>query len=57
LKNKAVEPKRITSAGRGEFFPIDEAKLRKPARKTGELRLYLLPGWMKFSEFWRITNF
>lgn len=34
LKNKAVEPKRITSAGRGEFFPIDEANTSEARRKN-----------------------
>ena len=33
LKNKAVDPKRITSAGRGEFFPIDEAKTPEARQK------------------------
>jgi chemotaxis protein MotB len=43
LKNKAVDPKRITSAGRGEFFPIDEAKTSEARQKNRRTEIILTP--------------
>ncbi len=43
LKNKAVEPKRITAAGRGEFFPIDEAKTPEARQKNRRTEIILTP--------------
>lgn len=43
LKNKGVEPKRITSAGRGEFFPIDEAKTPEVRQKNRRTEIILTP--------------
>jgi len=43
LKNKAIEPKRITSAGRGEFFPIDEAKTPEARQKNRRTEIILTP--------------
>jgi len=43
LKNKAIEPKRITSAGRGEFFPIDEANTPEARKKNRRTEIILTP--------------
>lgn len=43
LKNKAVDPKRITSAGRGEFFPIDELKTPEARQKNRRTEIILTP--------------
>lgn len=43
LKNKAVEPRRITSAGRGEFFPIDEAETPEARQKNRRTEIILTP--------------
>jgi len=43
LKNKAIEPRRITSAGRGEFFPIDEAKTPEARQKNRRTEIILTP--------------
>jgi len=43
LKNKAIEPKRITSAGRGEFFPIDEANTPEARQKNRRTEIILTP--------------
>ncbi len=43
LKNKSVEPRRITSAGRGEFFPIDDAKTPAARQKNRRTEIILTP--------------
>lgn len=43
LKNKAVDPKRITSAGRGEFFPIDDLKTPEARQKNRRTEIILTP--------------
>ncbi|HLN71715.1 MAG TPA: OmpA family protein [Prolixibacteraceae bacterium] len=43
LKNKAIDPKRITSAGRGEFFPIDEMKTAEARQKNRRTEIILTP--------------
>lgn len=43
LKNKAIEPHRISSAGRGEFFPIDEANTSEARRKNRRTEIILTP--------------
>ncbi|MGE5394772.1 MAG: OmpA family protein [Candidatus Saccharibacteria bacterium] len=43
LKNKAIDPKRITSAGRGEFFPIDETKTAEARQKNRRTEIILTP--------------
>ncbi|MBW8325638.1 MAG: OmpA family protein [Prolixibacteraceae bacterium] len=53
LKNKAVEPKRITSAGRGEFFPIDEAKTPEARQKNRRTEIILTP---RLDEIFRILE-
>ena len=53
LKNKSVEPKRITAAGRGEFFPIDEAKTAEARQKNRRTEIILTP---KLDEIFRILE-
>ena len=53
LKNKAVEPKRITSAGRGEFFSIDEANTPEARQKNRRTEIILTP---RLDEIFRILE-
>lgn len=53
LRNKAIDPKRITSAGRGEFFPIDEAKTREARQKNRRTEIILTP---RLDEIFRILE-
>ena len=53
LRNRAIDPKRITSAGRGEFFPIDEAKTREARQKNRRTEIILTP---RLDEIFRILE-
>lgn len=43
LQNSKTDPKRITSAGRGEFFPIDSAKTTEARKKNRRTEIILTP--------------
>lgn len=43
LKNKAIEPKRITAAGRGEFVPVDPANTPQARQKNRRTEIILTP--------------
>ena len=43
LQNSTTDPKRITSAGRGEFFPIDPAKTTEARKKNRRTEIILTP--------------
>ncbi len=43
LQNSKTDPKRITSAGRGEFFPIDSAKTPEARKKNRRTEIILTP--------------
>ena len=43
LKNKSIDPKRIVAAGRGEFFPIDEADTSEARQKNRRTEIILTP--------------
>jgi len=43
LQNSKTDPKRITSAGRGEFFPIDPAKTPEARKKNRRTEIILTP--------------
>lgn len=43
LNNKSIDPKRIIAAGRGEFFPIDEAKTPEARQKNRRTEIILTP--------------
>ena len=53
LKNNAVDPKRITSAGRGEFFPIDDANTPEARQKNRRTEIILTP---RLDEIFRILE-
>jgi chemotaxis protein MotB len=53
LKNKDVDPKRITSAGRGEFFPIDDANTPEARQKNRRTEIILTP---KLDELFKILE-
>jgi len=53
LKNKSVEPKHITSAGRGEFFPIDDANTPEARQKNRRTEIILTP---RLDEIFRILE-
>jgi chemotaxis protein MotB len=53
VKNKSVDPKRITSAGRGEFFPIDEANTPEARQKNRRTEIILTP---RLDEIFRILE-
>ena len=53
LKNKAIDPKRITSAGRGEFFPIDVANTPEARQKNRRTEIILTP---RLDEIFRILE-
>lgn len=43
LQNSKTDPKRITSAGRGEFFPIDNSKTPEARKKNRRTEIILTP--------------
>lgn len=43
LGSSGIDPKRITSAGRGEFFPIDAAKTAEARKKNRRTEIILTP--------------
>ena len=53
LDNKSVDPKRITSAGRGEYFPIDGANNSEARQKNRRTEIILTPN---MDEFMKILN-
>lgn len=42
-KNSNVDPKRLTAAGRGEYFPIDPAKTAEARKKNRRTEIILTP--------------
>lgn len=53
LDNKGVNPQRITSAGRGEYFPIDPASNSEARQKNRRTEIILTPN---MDEFMKILN-
>lgn len=53
LKNKSIDPKRIISAGRGEFFPIDESETPEARQKNRRTEIILTP---RLDEIFRILD-
>lgn len=43
LQNAKIDPTRITSAGRGEFFPLDPAKTSEARKKNRRTEIILTP--------------
>lgn len=50
---KTLDPKRITSAGRGEFFPIDPAKTSEARKKNRRTEIILTP---KLDELFKVLE-
>jgi chemotaxis protein MotB len=53
LQNSKTDPKRITSAGRGEFFPIDAAKTPEARKKNRRTEIILTP---KLDELFKVLE-
>lgn len=53
LNNAKIDPKRITSAGRGEFFPIDAAKTSEARKKNRRTEIILTP---KLDELFKVLE-
>jgi chemotaxis protein MotB len=53
LRNKEIDPKRITSAGRAEFFPLDENKTPEALQKNRRTEIILTP---RLDEIFRILE-
>lgn len=53
LQNAKIDPKRITSAGRGEFFPIDPAKTPEARKKNRRTEIILTP---KLDELFKVLD-
>ncbi len=53
LNGATINPKRITSAGRGEFFPIDAAKTPEARKKNRRTEIILTP---KLDELFKVLE-
>lgn len=53
LENTSVDPKRITVAGRGEYFPVDPSRTPEARRKNRRTEIILSPD---LSEVFKILN-
>jgi chemotaxis protein MotB len=53
LKNRAIDPQRITAAGRGEFVPLDTNETTEGRQKNRRTEIILTP---KFDELLDILN-
>lgn len=52
-KNSSVDPKRLTAAGRGEYFPIDPAKTAEARKKNRRTEIILTP---KLDELFKVLE-
>ncbi|MDC1107338.1 OmpA family protein, partial [Prolixibacteraceae bacterium] len=50
LKNKKINPKRITAAGRSKFYPIDTSKTPEARQKNRRTEIILAPNMEKLFE-------
>ena len=53
LQNSTTDPKRITSAGRGEFFPIDGSQTADARKKNRRTEIILTP---KLDELFKVLD-
>lgn len=53
LSSANIEPKRITAAGRGEFFPLDPAKTPEARKKNRRTEIILTP---KLDELFKVLG-
>lgn len=52
-KNSSVDPRRLTGAGRGEYFPIDSAKTTEARKKNRRTEIILTP---KLDELFKVLE-
>lgn len=52
-KNSSVDPRRLTAAGRGEYFPIDPAKTAEARKKNRRTEIILTP---KLDELFKVLE-
>jgi chemotaxis protein MotB len=52
-KNSSVDPKRLTAAGRGEYFPIDSIKTTEARKKNRRTEIILTP---KLDELFKVLE-
>ncbi len=52
-KNSTVDPRRLTAAGRGEYFPIDPAKTVDARKKNRRTEIILTP---KLDELFKVLE-
>jgi len=52
-KNSSVDPRRLTAAGRGEYFPIDPAKTADARKKNRRTEIILTP---KLDELFKVLE-
>lgn len=53
INNSKVDPKRLTAAGRGEYFPIDPAKTKEARKKNRRTEIILTP---KLDELFKVLE-
>jgi chemotaxis protein MotB len=53
LSGTTIDPKRITAAGRGEFFPIDPSKTPEARKKNRRTEIILTP---KLDELFKVLE-
>ena len=53
LSNGNIDPKRITAAGRGEYFPLDPAKTTDARAKNRRTEIILTP---KLDELFKVLD-
>jgi len=52
-KNSSIDPRRLTAAGRGEYFPIDAAKTPEARKKNRRTEIILTP---KLDELFKVLE-
>ncbi len=52
-KNSSVDPRRLTAAGRGEYFPVDPAKTTEARKKNRRTEIILTP---KLDELFKVLE-
>ena len=52
-QNSSTDPKRLTAAGRGEFFPLDDAKTKEARAKNRRTEIILTP---KLDELFKVLE-
>jgi chemotaxis protein MotB len=53
IKNSKIDPKRLSAAGRGEYFPLDTAKTPEARKKNRRTEIILTP---KLDELFKVLN-